>query len=61
MLFKQTKKEIRMGNYLYLLSIFLFAIWATGYFVYDATGIIHILLICAIAVVMLRLIKGNKP
>lgn len=61
MLFKQTKKEIRIGNYLYLIAIFLFAIWATGYFLYDVTGIIHVLLICGIVLVIIRLIIGNKP
>ncbi len=50
-----------MGNLLYLIAIVLVILWALGFFVYSAGGIIHILLIIAIVAILLRVISGQKP
>ncbi|ERJ58760.1 lmo0937 family membrane protein [Sphingobacterium paucimobilis] len=49
-----------MGNLLYLIAVILVIIWAVSFFGGHATGgIIHILLVIAIIVVLLRIIRGN--
>jgi predicted ferric reductase len=50
-----------MSNLLYIIAVILIIIWALGYFAYDTGNVIHILLVIAIIVVLLRLIKGNDP
>lgn len=49
-----------MGNLLYVLAVILVIIWAVGFFAYSAGGIIHILLVIAIIVILLRFIQGRK-
>jgi len=46
-----------MGNILYLIAVILVIAWAIGFFAYHTTGIIHILLVLAIASVLLRIIR----
>jgi tryptophan-rich sensory protein len=59
-LFKQNTNFITMGNILYLIAVILVIIWAISFFGGYATGgIIHILLVIAIIVVLLRIIRGN--
>ncbi|MFD2556389.1 lmo0937 family membrane protein [Sphingobacterium tabacisoli] len=49
-----------MGNLLYLIAVILVIIWAISFLGGYATGgIIHILLVIAIIVVLLRIIRGN--
>ncbi|MBE8720738.1 MULTISPECIES: lmo0937 family membrane protein [Sphingobacterium] len=49
-----------MGNLLYTIAVILVIIWAISFFGGYATGgIIHILLVIAIIVVLLRVIRGN--
>jgi len=50
-----------MNNLLYLIAIILVIVWATGYFAYEAGGLIHILLVIAIIAVLLRVIGNRRP
>jgi len=50
-----------MGNLLYIIAVILVIVWAIGFLGYQAGGIIHILLVIAIIVVLLRIIQGRKP
>lgn len=50
-----------MSNLLYVIAVILIIIWAAGYFAYNASGIIHVLLVIALIAVILRVIKGNNP
>ncbi|HLA56546.1 MAG TPA: lmo0937 family membrane protein [Flavobacterium sp.] len=51
-----------MGNLLYTIAVILVIIWAIGFLGGYATGnLIHILLVIAIVVVLLRVIQGKKP
>ncbi len=49
-----------MGNLLYTIAVILVIIWAIGYLGFAAGGIIHILLVIAAIVIILRLIQGRK-
>ena len=46
-----------MGYLLYIIAIILVIAWAIGFFAYNAGGIIHVLLVIAIIVFLLRLIR----
>ena len=50
-----------MGNLLYIIAVILVIIWAISFFGGYAAGnnIIHILLVIAIIVELLRVIRGN--
>ena len=48
-----------MQNLLYTIAIIMIILWALGFFVYGASGLIHMLLIIAVIAVVLRLIKGK--
>jgi hypothetical protein len=48
-----------MGNLLYVIAVILVIIWAIGFLGYHAGGIIHILLVIAIVVVLLKVIRGS--
>jgi len=44
------------------LAVILIVLWALGFFTaYTMGGLIHILLVVAIVVVLLRVIQGRKP
>ncbi|WP_113923126.1 lmo0937 family membrane protein [Cognataquiflexum aquatile] len=49
-----------MGNLLYVIAVILVIIWAVGFLGYNSGGIIHILLVIAIVVVLLRVIQGGR-
>ncbi|MFT5754557.1 MAG: hypothetical protein ACI924_001794 [Flavobacterium sp.] len=49
-----------MQNLLYIAAVILVLLWALGFFVYSAGGLIHILLIIAVIAILLRLIKGKN-
>lgn len=46
-----------MGNLLYIIAVILIIGWAIGFFGYAAGGIIHILLVIAIVLIILRVIR----
>ncbi|HUH73815.1 MAG TPA: lmo0937 family membrane protein [Chitinophagales bacterium] len=50
-----------MGSLLYIIAVILIIGWAIGFFAYSAGSIIHILLVIAIIVILLRVIQGRKP
>jgi hypothetical protein len=50
-----------MGNILYIIAVILIIGWAIGFFGYAAGGLIHILLVIALVVIVIRLIQGRRP
>ena len=50
-----------MGNLLYLVAVILIIAWAIGFVGYSAGGLIHILLVIAVIIILLRIIQGRKP
>ncbi|MBK8586033.1 MAG: lmo0937 family membrane protein [Bacteroidetes bacterium] len=50
-----------MGNLLYIIAVILVIGWLIGFVGYNVGGLIHILLVIAIVVVLLRVIQGRKP
>jgi hypothetical protein len=50
-----------MGNLLYVIVVILIIAWLIGFLGYHAGGLIHLLLVIAIIVVLVRVISGNKP
>jgi hypothetical protein len=49
-----------MGNLLYVIAVILVIGWLIGFIGYSAGGMIHILLVIAIVVVLLRIIQGRR-
>jgi hypothetical protein len=49
-----------MGNLLYTIAVILVIIWAIGFLGYNASGLIHVLLVIALIVVLLRILQGKK-
>lgn len=49
-----------MGNILYLVAVILVVAWAIGFLGYNASGLIHILLVIAVIAVVLKLIRGSS-
>ena len=51
-----------MGNLLYTIAVILVIVWAIGFLGgFVTSGLVHILLVIAIIVVLLRVIQGRKP
>ena len=50
-----------MGNLLYLVAVILIIGWAVGFFAFNAGWLIHILLVVAVVVILLRIISGRSP
>lgn len=50
-----------MSNLLYIIAVVLVIFWAIGYFSYNAGDLIHILIVIAVIMVLLRIISGRKP
>ena len=50
-----------MTSLLYLVAVILVIGWALGFFVFNAGGLIHVLLIIAIIAIILRIIRGRDP
>jgi hypothetical protein len=50
-----------MGNLLYIIAVLLVIGWLIGFVGYSAGGLIHVLLVIAIIVVLIRVIQGRKP
>ncbi len=49
-----------MGNLLYIIAVVLVIFWAIGFLGFHAGGIIHLLLVIAVVVILLRVIRGGK-
>lgn len=49
-----------MGNLLYVIAIILIIAWAIGFISFQASGLIHILLVIAVIAVLLRIISGRN-
>ena len=49
-----------MNNLLYIVAIFLIIGWLLGYFAFHAGGIIHLLLVIAVIVILVRVIQGRN-
>jgi hypothetical protein len=50
-----------MSSLLYLIVVILIISWAIGFFAYSVGSIIHLLLVLAVIVIILRIIQGRKP
>lgn len=50
-----------MGNLLYIVAVVLIIAWLIGFVGYSAGGLIHILLVIAIIIILLRVIQGRNP
>lgn len=50
-----------MGNILYVVAILFVIAWIIGIIGYGAGGIVHILLVIAVIVILLRIIQGRRP
>lgn len=48
-----------MNNFLYVTVLILVVVWGTAFFIYDAGGYIHLLLIIAVFPLLLRVIRGK--
>lgn len=49
-----------MGNLLYIVAVFLIIGWAIGFFAFNVGWFIHLLLVIAIIVIVLKLIQGKR-
>lgn len=49
-----------MGNLLYIIAVILVIGWAIGFLGYAAGGIIHLLLVIAIILFLLKIIGGRS-
>jgi hypothetical protein len=43
------------------IAVILLILWALGLLVFNVGGLIHILLVIAIVVVLIRIIQGRRP
>ena len=49
-----------MRSILYLIAVILIIGWLLGFFVYSATGLIHILLVLAVVSILLSFIRRGE-
>jgi len=51
-----------IGRTMFILAIILFLLWIGGFLVFHIAGfVIHLLLIAAVVVVLIRVIQGRPP
>lgn len=51
-----------MGNLLYVLAVILIIAWLVGFVGFHVGGgLIHLLLVIAVIVILLRVIQGRRP
>jgi len=50
----------QVNNLLYIVAVILIIGWLLGFFAFHAGGIIHVLLVIAVIVILLRVIQGKK-
>jgi len=48
-----------MGNILYIIAVILIIGWAIGFFGYHSGGIIHVLLVIAIVMIILKAVRRD--
>jgi predicted ferric reductase len=56
----QRVQENRGQNVLYTIAVVLIVLWLLGLFAFHVGSLIHILLVIAVIVVLLRVIQGRK-
>jgi hypothetical protein len=49
-----------MGNLLYTIAVILIIAWLIGFIGFHVGGLIHVLLVIAIVVILLRVIQGRR-
>lgn len=49
-----------MGSLLYVIAVVLIIAWLIGFVGYSAGGLIHVLLVIAVIMIILRVIQGKK-
>jgi len=49
-----------MNNLLYIVAVILIIGWLLGFFAFHAGGIIHVLLVIAVIIILVRIIQGKK-
>ena len=49
-----------MGNILYIIAVILIIGWLVGFVGFHAGGLIHVLLVIAAIIIILRVIQGRK-
>jgi hypothetical protein len=49
-----------MSNLLYVIAVILILGWLIGYVGFNTGGLIHLLLVIAVIVVLVRIIQGRK-
>jgi hypothetical protein len=49
-----------MGNLLYVIAVILLISWAVGFFAFSAGSVIHILLVIAVIVILVKVIQGRR-
>lgn len=49
-----------MGNLLYIIVVVLVILWALGYFAFAVGSFIHILIVIAVIIILIKLLTGNK-
>jgi uncharacterized membrane protein YtjA (UPF0391 family) len=49
-----------MKNLLYIIAVILIIAWAIGFLGFNAGGLIHVLLVIAVIVIIIKLIQGKK-
>jgi hypothetical protein len=50
-----------MTNLLYIVAVILIIGWVLGFFVFNAGGLIHVLLVIAVIAIIIRVIRGDNP
>ncbi len=49
-----------MNSAIYLTALLAIVAWALGFFVYGASGLIHLLLVLAISVMLYNIVKNKE-
>jgi fatty acid desaturase len=56
----ERQKKKREVNMLWTILVILFILWALGLFAFHAGGLIHILLVIAVIILIVRLLQGRR-
>lgn len=49
-----------MGNLLYIIAVILIIGWLLGFFAFHVGSIIHLLLVIAVIIILVRILQGRK-
>jgi multisubunit Na+/H+ antiporter MnhE subunit len=49
-----------MGNTLYIIALTLIIVWLIGHYGYNLTEFIHVLLVTAVILILIRIIIGKR-